>query len=239
MSWGGDLHRLEQIIDASGVSERIEMLLPIGVRPRQLSVRTLLIGILLALRDGRPAHLVRVHQALACLPEADRQRLGVRSQWKSGPHLLTYRQTERTFGLIVKALTKQTPDGQPSQTLSEIIDLLLEASVQVLGCPPSSALALDWTGYESFARPPRKKRAQSAQETGGGQEPATGAPQQSASTDRPNAAPDNEQAQRQAEDAENERGQDEAARCADPEAAWGHRNVNHPGKSELFFGYYL
>jgi hypothetical protein len=239
VSASDDLGRSEQIIDASGVSERIEMLLPIGVRPRQLSVRTLLIGILLALRDERPAHLVRVHQALVCLPVADRQRLSVTCQWKSGPHLLTYRQTERTFGLIVKALTKQTPDGQPSQTLSEIIDWLLEASVQVLGCPLSSALALDWTGYESFARPPRKRRAQPAQKTGGGQEPATGAPQQSASTDRQNAGPENEQAQRQAEDAENERGQDEAARCADPEAAWGHRNVNHPGKSELFFGYYL
>jgi hypothetical protein len=28
-------------------------------------------------------------------------------------------------------------------------------------------------------------------------------------------------------------------RCADPEAAWGHRKTNTPGKAETFFGYYL
>jgi hypothetical protein len=32
------------VIDASGVAPRIEALLPIGVRPRQLRVRTLLTG---------------------------------------------------------------------------------------------------------------------------------------------------------------------------------------------------
>ena len=59
-----ELERIEQIIDASGVARRIELLLPIGVRPRQLSVRTLLTGMLLAAVHGRPAHLRRVHQAL-------------------------------------------------------------------------------------------------------------------------------------------------------------------------------
>ena len=36
----------ERIVDASGVAPPLEALLPIGVRPRQLSVRTLLVGIL-------------------------------------------------------------------------------------------------------------------------------------------------------------------------------------------------
>ena len=53
------------------------MLLPIGVRGRQLLVRTLLLGILLVLADHRPAHLTRVHHALTALPEADQARLGV------------------------------------------------------------------------------------------------------------------------------------------------------------------
>ena len=35
-----ELERLELVIDTAGVSRRIELLLPIGVRPRQLSVRT-------------------------------------------------------------------------------------------------------------------------------------------------------------------------------------------------------
>jgi len=36
------LAAFEEIIDISGVAPRIEAMLPIGVRPRQLSVRTLL-----------------------------------------------------------------------------------------------------------------------------------------------------------------------------------------------------
>ena len=38
------LATLEEIIDASGIAGRIEALLPIGVRHRQLRVRTLLAG---------------------------------------------------------------------------------------------------------------------------------------------------------------------------------------------------
>ena len=49
------LRVLEEDIDASGVAARIEAMLPTGVRRRQLSVRTLLAGLVLALADGRPA----------------------------------------------------------------------------------------------------------------------------------------------------------------------------------------
>ena len=59
---------LEAVIDASGVAPRIEAMLPAGVRPRQLTARTLLAGMCLAQADHRPAHLTRVHQALASLP---------------------------------------------------------------------------------------------------------------------------------------------------------------------------
>ena len=51
------LVRSEAIVEASGVAPRLEALLPVGVRPRQLGVHTLLVGICLALADGRPAHL--------------------------------------------------------------------------------------------------------------------------------------------------------------------------------------
>ena len=112
------LAALEEIIDASGVAPRIEALLPAGVRHRQLRVRTLLAGMLLSQADHRPAHLTRVHHALTALPAADQARLGVLEDWKTGPHLLTYRQTERTFGLAVKALEKDKPDGTPSQVLA-------------------------------------------------------------------------------------------------------------------------
>jgi hypothetical protein len=182
-----EIRRLEEIVDSSALAPHLEALLPVGVRPRQLRVHTLLLGMLLALRDGRPAHLTRVHEALCSLPVKDKQRLGVIARWKDGEHELTYRQTERTYGLLARALAKQEPDGLPSEELSGALDALMEASVHVLGRPETSALAIDWTDYESFARPPH--------------------------------GPDQ--------------------RCADPEAAWGHRTSNHPGISETFFGYYL
>ena len=104
----------EQVIDASGIAPRIEAMLPIGVRARQLPVRTLLAGMCLAEADHRPAHLTRVHQALISLPEDDQARLGVLADWETGPHRLTYRQTEYTFGLIADVLGKDEPDGLPS-----------------------------------------------------------------------------------------------------------------------------
>jgi hypothetical protein len=110
------LARIEEITGASGIAPRIEALLPIGVRHRQLRVRTLLAGMLLYQADHRPAHLTRVRDALTALPPADQARLGVLENWKAGPHLLTYRQTERTFGLVADALAKDAPDGLPSQT---------------------------------------------------------------------------------------------------------------------------
>ena len=68
--------RILAVIDASGVPGRLEALLPVGVRPRQLSVRTLLAGMLLTLADGRPAHLSRVHGALVGLDDENRRHLG-------------------------------------------------------------------------------------------------------------------------------------------------------------------
>jgi hypothetical protein len=151
------LAALEEVIDASGAAARIEVLLPVGVRPRQLTARTLLAGMCLTQADGRPAHLTRVHQALTALPEADQQRLGVLTDWKHGPHLLTYRQTERTFGLIAGALGKGKPDGLPSPALQALCDDLLEASVPAQFKDASRSLAVDWTGLESFSRPPPAK----------------------------------------------------------------------------------
>jgi hypothetical protein len=178
----------EGIIDGSHVAPRIEALLPTGVRHRQLRVRTLLVGMELTLADRRPAHLTEVHAALTGLPEPDQVRLGVTENWKTGPHQLTYRQTERTFGLVAKALSKDQPDGAPSGDLARICDDLLEASIPDQHKNASTALAVDWTDVETFSRPPRHG----------------------------------------------------TSKCADPQAAWGHRNSNLPGpKGELFFGYYL
>ena len=144
----------EAVIDASGAAPRIEAMLPIGVRPRQLKVRTLLAGMCLAQADHRPAHLTRVHQALTSLPEDEQRRLGVITEWKHGPHRLTYRQAERTFGLVADALAGDEPGGLPSGRLRRICDDLLEASVPDQFKNASTSLAVDWTDLESFSRPP-------------------------------------------------------------------------------------
>ena len=144
----------EEVIDASGVAPRIEAMLPSGARARQLAVRTLLLGMMLALADGRPAHLTRVRRALTALPEADQRRLGVLADWRDGPHLLTYRQAEYTFGLVTAALGKDEPDGLPSPELQRACDGLLEASIPEQFKNASTSLAVDWSDLESFSRPP-------------------------------------------------------------------------------------
>jgi hypothetical protein len=148
------LAALEEIIDASGVAPRIEALLPAGVRHRQLRVRTLLAGMLLSQAGHRPAHLTRVRDALIALPEPDQRRLGVLEEGTGGPHQLTYRQTERTFGLVAGALAGDHPGGLPSARLQPICDALLETSIPDQFKDASRSLAVDWTDLESFSRPP-------------------------------------------------------------------------------------
>jgi hypothetical protein len=144
------------------VAPAIEALLPLSVRRRQLSARTWLVGVLLALSDGRPAHLTRVHRALVGLPGADRDRLEVADQWRRGAHLLTYRQVEHTTRLIMRAVKKDLPDGGPSAVLQQLANALLEASVPAGATARSSSLAVDWTDVDSFARAPSPESGPSA-----------------------------------------------------------------------------
>ena len=125
-------------------------MLPTGVRGRQLSVRTLLLGILLCLWDCRPAHLTRVHEALLGLDDSERRRLRVEVDWNGRAHTLTYRQTERTFGLVTDALAKKEPDGEPKDLLQWVTDALLEATIPE-SAKHQSAGAVDWTDVESFS----------------------------------------------------------------------------------------
>jgi hypothetical protein len=148
------LPALEEVIDASGIAPRAEALLPSGARARQLAVRTLLLGMMLAAADGRPAHLTRVVQALAALPEDHQRRLGVLAGWKGRPHQLTCRQAGYTFRLVTRALGKDQPGGRPSPALQAACGSLLEASIPGHLRQASRSLAADWTGLEPFSRPP-------------------------------------------------------------------------------------
>jgi hypothetical protein len=150
------LPALEEAIGSCDVAARLEALLPAGVRPRQLSVRTLLAGMCLTQAGGRPAHLTRVRQALVALPGEDQRRPGILADWKGGPHLLTYRQAGRTFGLVADVLAKDEAGGLPSAALQAACDDLLEASIPAGHKNASTTLAVDWTDMETFSRPPPK-----------------------------------------------------------------------------------
>ena len=147
------LAAIEDIIDASGVAPMTGGLLPHAARARQLSARSLLIGMHLALADGRPAHLTQARQALTSLPASDQERLGVIAGWKDGPHQLTYRQAGHTTRLITTALAKARPDGAPSRTLQQVCNQLLEAGIPAALKTASTSLAVDWTDVEAWARP--------------------------------------------------------------------------------------
>ena len=169
---------IEDIIDNSGVAPVIESLLPAAVRRRQLTARTLILGMLLALADDRPAQLTRAHAALTALPGADQRRLGVIADWKNGPHQLTYRQVEHTSRLIVTALSKQQPDGAPCDVLAAVCDDLLEASIPAARKNASRSLAADWTDIETWSRPPgtAPQNAPTPRHPGGTATPTSPAP---------------------------------------------------------------
>jgi hypothetical protein len=82
--------------------------------------------------------------------------------WKHGPHPLTDRQTERTFGLVTGALAKGEPDGLASRALQAACDGLLEASVPEEFTGASTSLAVDWTDTGTFSRPLPAKRGDCA-----------------------------------------------------------------------------
>lgn len=145
------LSELEELVDSSGVASILETALPKCGRPRQLPARTLLLGMLLATCDDRPAHLTRVHDALVVLPDIDKRRLSVTVTWRGGDHLVTYRQLEHMTRRLRSAL--RGDNGKPSAALSLVVDGLLEASVPDCYKDISADLAVDWTDHETFARP--------------------------------------------------------------------------------------
>ena len=198
-------------LDDSGVTEMIEARMPKGGRPRQLSSRTVLLGVMLALDAGRPAQLKAAWRALSQLSLADKGNLGVVAAGPSGWHRATYRQYEDAFGAVVKAID---PSPVPSfkgvgeheraswltaarsgidveanrAVLHRVVEALVEASVPDEHKSGSLSLAVDWTDHETWSRPRAK----------GDPQPAN-----------------------------------------DPDASWGHAKRNAPGaKDHLFYGYY-
>lgn len=149
-----EVRSAERVIDSSGLVSYIEDLIAehkhVSGRPRELSVRTLLVALLLISQTGT-MHLVRVPKLLNGLDAQTRKRLGV---VRAGG--ITRRQVERLYNLIAGALE----ETQHSH-FDAFCDLLLKATVDPL-CANSNSIAIDGTSVDSWGR--RRRRVNAAGE---------------------------------------------------------------------------
>lgn len=171
-----DLAWAEAAVDRSNVAPFIERAIPITLQ-RQLSIRTLLLGILVTAMEERPLMLSWVWTTLCELDEQDQRRLGVIGTTVHGQqdHLLTYRQVEDTYRVMMLALDyrpvpvfrkgikgaarhqaflahQPSPDeaAKRRSNLEWVCDALLEATLP-RRLRRHRAHALDWTDVHTRA----------------------------------------------------------------------------------------
>jgi hypothetical protein len=198
------------VLDRSGVTEMLEEAVSSSGPARQLTFRTVLLGILLSISNSKVAHLSAAYRCLCDLSVIDQVRLGVARPGRDGLKTASYRMFEHSFNAMMKPIDPSpvpsfrgvAPLKRPGHLAKKragietttketmlvgLIDALLEASVpKAKG--EHRCLAVDWTDHESWARPKDKLSEEVS---------------------------------------------------ADPDAAWGHAKRNAPGaKDALFWGYY-
>jgi hypothetical protein len=190
----------------------LEHEMPTGGRHRQLSCAGVLVAMMLALSDQRPAQLAAGHRGLSSIPLRDRLRLGL--SWRDEDnvvHDVSYREFADTFKVMTRSIdpspvpsfkgvavsgraahleaVRQGIDRDHRQRrLEAFSDALLEQSIESRYKNASSSVAVDWTDYETWSRP---------------------------------------------------RPKDDPVPANDPDASWGHAKRNAPGAKDcLFFGFY-
>jgi hypothetical protein len=205
------LKEIRRIVKESGVASLLQEKMPKGGRPRRLSCHAVLVGIMLALSDHRPAHLVAAYRTLLSLGVTERIALGVSWHEKTGLRSITYRQFADTHQVMIRCIDPSpvpsfkktapteraahlqkvrsaTDPDQARAALEAVSDAIVEKSIPARFRSAGSDLAVDWTDYETWSRPRTKE----------------------------DPSPAN-----------------------DPDASWGHARRNAPGATEvLFFGYY-
>ncbi len=152
-----DITRTLEWVDASGVPDVLEQALrPTGRgRPRQLTVRALLVGLKLAVDSAKTACLTDVFVVLTeVLPEAVQHDLGVRDR-RTG-RVITVHQVRRLLESIKNRLDPAATNGSEERparlsVLQQILDDLLAATMPA-EVPTSGAYAVDGTGTWSWAR---------------------------------------------------------------------------------------
>ena len=144
------VRRAEDLIDASGVADTIEMAITAGQarpgRARELPVRTLLVGLVVLAQTGT-MHLIRIPLLLNDLDDATKTRLGINRT--AG---VSRRQVERLYGLIATAL-----DDDNYKTFDAFCDALIAASVDP-AADATKSIAIDATGIETWGTRRAKRR---------------------------------------------------------------------------------
>jgi len=193
------------------VPEMLDEAMPSGGRPRQLGARTVLLGVMVALNEGRPAQLEAAWRALCNLAVPDQLSLGFATSKDGATHSATYRQVSDTFSVMCHGVDptpvpsfRSVPEAHRAlhlaaarsgvdavakeAHLAQLCDALIEASVPAPYKNASRSLAVDWSDHETWSRP---------------------------------------------------RGPENPQPANDPDASWGHAKRNAPGAKDcLFFGYY-
>jgi hypothetical protein len=147
---------VEKFLDESRLDVRIDDLIAQKTgrgRPRQLSVRALLVGLTLNAQGGR-SHLTRVTDTLNALPTSTRRRLGIT---RSTP--VTYRQVTRLFDLIcwvIDSPQERNLDGRLA-TFDDLCTSMAFYSAHPLAREASS-IALDATDIPTWGTNRRRKK---------------------------------------------------------------------------------
>ncbi|MCB1256753.1 MAG: hypothetical protein KDB26_06595 [Microthrixaceae bacterium] len=176
-----EIRRAEAIIDRSGLVDELEELLRPGGngRPRDISVRTSLVGVLLTAGHGKNLHLRQVHRVLTRdISRTQQDRLGVRFE-RRGEHLGARKRvlTYHHFSRIVCALAAKV-DRSGEEYLQSIVDRLIDASIDS-GPDPSGHWAIDGTGVDTWANGLKSSKRRADQDAAWGHRTPT--PQKSMS----------------------------------------------------------
>lgn len=145
-----EVRRCERVIDDSGIlpflEARIVAFNKRPGRPRELSVRALMVALLVLSEDGR-LHLTRVPLLLNTLDVASRRRLGVTR--KDG---ITFRQVQRLYALITASIREP---GATTVAFDDVCDLLLAATLHD-EAKDARSIAIDGTPIDSWGRGTRR-----------------------------------------------------------------------------------
>jgi hypothetical protein len=156
LSVAQQLRQAEAVLKKYDLVKRVEQCIaattsPAG-RPRELSVRALLVSLCVLAGDGR-MHLIRVPRLLNSLSPSARRNLGI---MRSGD--ITRRQVERLFNLVAESIEKASVQAGTGRlgVFDAFCDDILRASAHA-GVSETKSIAVDGTSIASWGTKRRRE----------------------------------------------------------------------------------